>query len=169
MNLPQVNQFKLGKSPQCDHSYCSLLQSELFQKDLFPDTKGDEPSLTADEWLEGKDADPKLISLDPVCSGTTKVAKKVKKGLGGLGKKAPKKTAQAADEEVSDGCYFLAQMRTSLAQDGCYSLTLSPLPILVNSKRTELLCCLKGNETALVVQCTWCVLSEENGARCQLG
>ena len=134
MNLPQVNQFKLGKSPQCDHSYCSLLQSELFQKDLFPDTKGDEPSLTADEWLDGKDADPKLISLEPHSSGAAKAAKKVKKGLGGLGKKPPKKSAQAADEEVSDGCYFLAQMRTSLTQDGCYSLTLSPLPNLVNSK-----------------------------------
>ena len=105
MNLTQVNRFKLGKSPQCEHSYCSLLQSELFQEDLFPDAKGDEPSLTADEWLEGKDADPKLISLRPEGSGGAKTAKKVKKGLGALGKKAPKKTAQAADEEVSDGCY----------------------------------------------------------------
>ena len=58
---------------------------------------------------------PKLISLRPEGSGAAKAAKKVKKGLGALGKKAPKKTAQAADEEVSDGCYFLAQMRTSLA------------------------------------------------------
>ena len=86
-------------------TFCSLLQSELFQEDLFPDTKGDEPSLTADEWLEGKDADPKLISLRPVGPGAAKTAKKVKKGLGALGKKAPKKTAQAADEEVSDDCY----------------------------------------------------------------
>ena len=76
------------------------LQSELFQDDLFPDTQGDEPSLTADEWLEGKNADPKLISLRPEGSGTAKSAKKAKKGLSALGKKAPKKAAAQADEEV---------------------------------------------------------------------
>lgn len=79
--------------------YCVYFQSELFQEDLFPDTQGDEPSLTADEWLEGQDADPKLISLRPVKSGGPKAAKKVNKGLASLGKKAPKKDQQA--EEVS--------------------------------------------------------------------
>lgn len=38
-------------------------QSELFQEDLYPDTLGDVPALTAEEWFEGKDADPILMSL----------------------------------------------------------------------------------------------------------
>lgn len=38
-------------------------KSELFQDDLYPDTIGDTPALTADEWMSGKDADPVLVSL----------------------------------------------------------------------------------------------------------
>lgn len=38
-------------------------KSELFQDDLYPDTIGDTPALTAEEWLSGKDAAPILISL----------------------------------------------------------------------------------------------------------
>lgn len=72
-------------------------KSELFQDDLFPDTQGDEPSLSATEWLEGQDAEPKKISLKPEGDGAAlKASKKPKKGLGAIGKKAPKK---AEDEE----------------------------------------------------------------------
>ncbi|CAB0020455.1 unnamed protein product [Nesidiocoris tenuis] len=39
------------------------MQSELFQEDLYPDTIGDNPALTAEEWKDGKDAEPLLISL----------------------------------------------------------------------------------------------------------
>ncbi|EDV21703.1 uncharacterized protein TRIADDRAFT_36434 [Trichoplax adhaerens] len=38
-------------------------KSELFQDDLYPDTKGDEPSLKVEEWIAGKNVPPKLISL----------------------------------------------------------------------------------------------------------
>lgn len=38
-------------------------KSELFQDDLYPDTIGDTPALTADEWLDGKNAKPVYISL----------------------------------------------------------------------------------------------------------
>ena len=38
-------------------------KSELFQEDLYPDTIGDTPALTADEWVGGRDAEPILISL----------------------------------------------------------------------------------------------------------
>ncbi|XP_065187614.1 coronin-2B-like [Sycon ciliatum] len=38
-------------------------KSELFQEDLFPPCLSDEPSLTAEEWLSGKNAEPKLINL----------------------------------------------------------------------------------------------------------
>lgn len=39
----------------------SLFQSELFQDDLYPDTAGDVPALSADEWISGKNADPILV------------------------------------------------------------------------------------------------------------
>lgn len=38
-------------------------RSELFQEDLYPDTLGDEAAQTAEEWLEGAEAEPILISL----------------------------------------------------------------------------------------------------------
>ncbi|XP_012548210.1 coronin-1C-A isoform X1 [Bombyx mandarina] len=38
-------------------------KSELFQEDLYPDTLSDEASLTADEWLQGEDAEPCTMSL----------------------------------------------------------------------------------------------------------
>lgn len=40
-----------------------LLQSDLFQDDLYPDTAGPEAALEAEEWFEGRNADPILISL----------------------------------------------------------------------------------------------------------
>ncbi|KAI9203530.1 uncharacterized protein BJ171DRAFT_509889 [Polychytrium aggregatum] len=39
-------------------------KSDQFQADLFPETPGAEPSLTADEFFAGKTAPPKLISLE---------------------------------------------------------------------------------------------------------
>ncbi|XP_066465685.1 coronin-1C isoform X1 [Tiliqua scincoides] len=38
-------------------------KSDLFQDDLYPDTAGPEAPLEAEEWFEGKNADPVLISL----------------------------------------------------------------------------------------------------------
>ena len=40
-------------------------QSELFQDDLYPDTAGSIPSLTADEWIQGQDAPPLMVSARP--------------------------------------------------------------------------------------------------------
>lgn len=38
-------------------------KSELFQDDLYPDTLGDTPALTAEEWISGTNATPIMISL----------------------------------------------------------------------------------------------------------
>ena len=35
----------------------------MFQEDIFPDCASYEPALSADEWISGKNADPKLMSL----------------------------------------------------------------------------------------------------------
>ena len=37
-------------------------KSEMFQADLYPDTAANRPALEADEWQEGKDADPIMVS-----------------------------------------------------------------------------------------------------------
>jgi coronin-1B/1C/6 len=59
-------------------------KSELFQDDLYPDTIGDIPALTAEEWLQGKDATPVLISLRDGYKPTKKIGinKVVKKSVG---------------------------------------------------------------------------------------
>uniref|UniRef100_A0A3Q3BAY8 Coronin n=1 Tax=Kryptolebias marmoratus TaxID=37003 RepID=A0A3Q3BAY8_KRYMA len=38
-------------------------KSDLFQDDLYPDTAGPEPAMEPDEWLDGRDEDPILMSL----------------------------------------------------------------------------------------------------------
>ena len=40
------------------------VQSEQFQEDIYPDTAGDVPALTAEEWAAGEDAEPVLVSCD---------------------------------------------------------------------------------------------------------
>lgn len=69
------------------HAFFSLfpslpVQSDLFQEDLYPDTVGPEPSVGADEWFQGKDAEPILISLKDGFVATTKAKEfKVHKSL----------------------------------------------------------------------------------------
>lgn len=43
--------------------FFKFLQSELFQEDLYPDTPGDVPALSAEEWFAGKDENPILVSM----------------------------------------------------------------------------------------------------------
>jgi len=38
-------------------------KSDIFQDDLYPDAISGEPSLTSEEWLSGKDAQPKTASM----------------------------------------------------------------------------------------------------------
>lgn len=58
------------------------VQSDLFQEDLYPDTVGPEPSVEADEWFQGKDGKPILISLKDGFTSTTKTKEfKVHKSL----------------------------------------------------------------------------------------
>jgi len=39
-------------------------KSDMFQPDLFPDCRGDEPNLALDAWLAGENATPKLVNLE---------------------------------------------------------------------------------------------------------
>lgn len=56
------------------------VQSDLFQDDLYPDTAGPEPAMEPEEWLDGRDEEPILVSMRdgyvPPKSRELKVAKK---------------------------------------------------------------------------------------------
>jgi coronin-1B/1C/6 len=62
--------YKLLNSGLCEViSFTVPRKSELFQDDLYPDTAAEEHAITADEWFEGQDANPKLISIRDQYSG----------------------------------------------------------------------------------------------------
>ncbi|XDV20742.1 hypothetical protein PO909_026008 [Leuciscus waleckii] len=70
-------------------------KSDLFQDDLYPDTAGPDPALEAEEWFEGKNGEPILISLKHgYAPGKNRDLKVVKKNL--LDNKATKKVEEPA-------------------------------------------------------------------------
>uniref|UniRef100_A0A671Y961 Coronin n=1 Tax=Sparus aurata TaxID=8175 RepID=A0A671Y961_SPAAU len=74
-------------------------KSDLFQEDLYPDTIGPEPSVEADEWFQGKDAPPIMISLKDGFVATTKAKEfKVHKSL----LKTTTASVQSLRKEVKD-------------------------------------------------------------------
>lgn len=69
-----------------NNGFCQIIsmtvprKSELFQEDLYPDTSGDIPALSADEWWdEGKNAEPLLMSLKGGYTPTQKNELKISK------------------------------------------------------------------------------------------
>jgi len=90
------------------HPFVVPRKSELFQEDLYPDTLGDTPAITAEEWAEGVNADPILVSLKdgPVFSTPKKEVKKVIKKTNVLNKKktaSQMKSSGPADAPDSGG------------------------------------------------------------------
>ncbi|XP_038059814.1 coronin-1A-like [Patiria miniata] len=81
-------------------------KSELFQDDIFPDTAGDEPSMTAEEFQNGANKDPILMSLKAgykakektVRAGATvnKLGSKMQSGSSALTKERSGSGARAA-------------------------------------------------------------------------
>lgn len=63
------------------HPFIVPRKSEQFQEDLYPDTFSDTPALTAEEWMEGKDADPILVSMRGGSANSTETKKFVKKNI----------------------------------------------------------------------------------------
>lgn len=62
--------------------FSSLVQSDLFQDDLYPDTAGPEPAMEPDEWLEGRDEGPILMSMkDGYVAPKSRELKVVKKNM----------------------------------------------------------------------------------------
>jgi len=58
-----VKMLKVGTKTVEPISFQVPRKSDIFQDDIFPDCYAGEPALTADEWLAGKDAEPKTMSL----------------------------------------------------------------------------------------------------------
>ncbi|TRY83610.1 hypothetical protein DNTS_022093, partial [Danionella cerebrum] len=72
-------------------------KSDLFQDDLYPDTAGPDPALEAEEWFDGKNGEPILISLKHgYVPGKNRDLKVVKKNV--LDNKAPKKVEEPKNE-----------------------------------------------------------------------
>lgn len=78
-------------------------QSELFQEDLYPDTIGDMSAVSAEEWFEGKDAEPLLISLQDgyKSHSAPKTDFKVSKKSNVLDRKPGQKSATVMDSSIS--------------------------------------------------------------------
>ncbi|KAI9249892.1 hypothetical protein BY458DRAFT_483050 [Sporodiniella umbellata] len=79
-------------------------KSEAFQSDIFPPCFSDEPSLTADAWFEGKNADRKLLDLEV---GFTAKAKKefvpvVKEVESAVKQESTKDTGLSKDENYQE-------------------------------------------------------------------
>lgn len=56
--------FRLNNSGLCQVVSMTVpRKSELFQEDLYPDTPGDVPALSPEEWFAGKDENPILVSM----------------------------------------------------------------------------------------------------------
>ncbi|KAI8089305.1 uncharacterized protein BX664DRAFT_332680 [Halteromyces radiatus] len=56
--------YKVGTTLIEPISFTVPRKSDAFQSDIFPPAISDEPALTADEWFQGKDANPKTIDLE---------------------------------------------------------------------------------------------------------
>jgi len=97
-----VRMLKVGTKSCEPISFQVPRKSEIFQDDIYPDCYAGEPSLTSDEWLSGKDADPKLRSLAP---GFVQKEKKVA-DFNPDKKEAPK---QMSEKELRDEVDKLAK------------------------------------------------------------
>lgn len=84
--------------------FVSSLQSDLFQEDLFPDTIGPEPSVEANEWFDGKDGQPILISLKDGFVATKPKEFKVNKSL--LKTTSSSVGYQQNNNEVKEVCFI---------------------------------------------------------------
>ncbi|XP_013792293.2 coronin-1C-like isoform X2 [Limulus polyphemus] len=81
--------------------FCEILsftvprKSDQFQDDLYPNTMSDVPAISAEEWVDGKEAEPILVSLKEGFVPSRKQEFKVTKKSNILDK-MPKQSAQAA-------------------------------------------------------------------------
>eukprot|EP00794_Sanderia_malayensis_P014260 gene14260-15747_t len=73
-------------------------KSDLFQDDIFPDTPGNEPALSAEQWASGQSAEPIFMSMK---AGFKEKDKPKIKGLASKGLKGLKPKSQASSVPAS--------------------------------------------------------------------
>ncbi|XP_065283537.2 coronin-6 [Dermacentor albipictus] len=92
--------YKLHSKGLCEViSFTVPRKSDLFQQDLYPETPGDTPAISAEEWAEGKDADPILINLKEGYTASTKQDFSVTKKPNILNKMPERPVAQKGSEQ----------------------------------------------------------------------
>jgi len=97
--------FRLNNSGLCQVISMTVpRKSELFQEDLYPDTPGDMPALSAEEWFGGKDENPILVSMRGGPQSTHKQDLKVQKKHNVLSKMPPRSPSgsQTAISDATD-------------------------------------------------------------------
>jgi coronin-1B/1C/6 len=81
-------------------------KSDRFQADIFPDAKAGSAAMTCEEFFSGKDADPKMISMDPAQraagggEGESKTSGNALKSKGQLQKELDAALARIAELEA---------------------------------------------------------------------
>jgi len=94
-------------------------KSDQFQADIFPDTVGDKPALTADKWFSGKSAKPLLISLEKGFTAATKKEFVTSGVVASNDERDPLKNPQS-EKEYQDAFHALRKendsMKNELAQ-----------------------------------------------------
>lgn len=104
--------FKLHSKGLCEViSFTVPRKSDLFQQDLYPETPGDTPAISAEEWAAGKDADPILINLKEGYTASTKQDFSVTKKPNILNKMPERQTAsKGSDHSVASSAASDAKM-----------------------------------------------------------
>lgn len=86
------------------YTFSFLLQSEIFQADLYPDAVSDVAACEPDDWLAGTNPSPNLVKMETFFKGSVKASGNAtggglkKGGLKGLkAKKDAKASGKSAD------------------------------------------------------------------------
>ncbi|XP_063065852.1 zinc finger CCCH domain-containing protein 13-like isoform X2 [Engraulis encrasicolus] len=103
VNKCEISRFYKLHERKCEPIIMTVpRKSDLFQDDLYPDTAGPDPAIEAEDWFEGKNGEPQLISLrDGYIPGKNRDLKVVKKNI--LETKPAKKAVAAAEPTGTAG------------------------------------------------------------------
>jgi WD40 repeat protein len=72
MSTEIIRIYKISKGTITPLQFQVPRRSELFADDIYPPARGDEPAIKKEEWFGGKNATPKLVSLEGGFTATAK-------------------------------------------------------------------------------------------------
>ncbi|KAL3316420.1 Coronin-6 [Cichlidogyrus casuarinus] len=123
-------------------------KSELFQDDLYPDTAGDMPALSAEDWFSGQNSGPILVSLKDGFQGKEKATKKLpERGL--KSDPAPKlgaaTTTSVTEKSKSDSSQEVTANGAQHANNGAGAINPEDVKQLLDDMR-KMKIIIKGHE-----------------------